>query len=114
MLVLVNGSVPQAISSLSETPSLSSSKSSINCGSEVETPTNESGFPSPSVSTEAAGSSGNASISSTTPSSSLSWSKLSQNPSPSKSTGVLVSSKESVPQTSSHESIHPSLSSSKS
>ena len=111
---MTNGSVPQAISSLSDTPSLSSSKSSINCGSEVETPTNESGYPSPSVSIDAAGSSGNASISSTTPSSSLSWSKLSQNPSPSRSTGVLVLTNGSVPQTSSHESIQPSLSSSSS
>ena len=59
--VAFSGSVPQFDSSISLQPSLSSSKSSISTGSLFEGGNNSFGCPSPSVSSQPAGSSGNAS-----------------------------------------------------
>ena len=100
--------LPHAVSSTSDQPSLSSSRSSVR----VDSPVIESGMPSPSVSVEAEASRGKASAWLNTVSPSMSKSYSSHSKSPSKSSGIEVASIGSVPQEFSMRSGKPSLSSS--
>ena len=100
--------LPHAVSSTSDQPSLSSSKSSVR----VDSPVSVSGMPSPSVSVAADASRGKASASLNTVSPSTSKSYSSHSKSPSKSSGIEVAFIGSVPQEFSMTSRKPSLSSS--
>ena len=100
--------LPHAVSSMSDHPSLSSSRSSVR----VDSPVIVSGIPSPSVSVDALASRGKASASLNTVSPSISKSYSSHSKSPSKSSGDELALSGSVPQAVSIESRKPSLSSS--
>ena len=108
MRVATRELLPQAVSSTSDQPSLSSSRSSVR----VDSPVSVFGMPSPSVSVAALASRGKASASLNTVSPSISKSYSSHSKSPSRSSGKEVALSGSVPQVVSIESRKPSLSSS--
>ena len=102
--------LPQAVSSTSDQPSLSSSRSSVS----VDSPVTVSGMPSPSVSVVADASRGKASALLNTVSPSISKSYSSHSKSPSRSSGTDDALSGSVPHEFSIVSAKPSLSSSES